>query len=351
MKITCYSNGEVEYFAILEENKIRLFTGEKLIREIEINSEIDSVVFDGKSYIYVEKDSNTLVGIELKNKCRVSQYMLEKHEKISLLKCLDNGCVVLKGQSKDNKITNIFIYDLSIQKILYMLPFEINKNDEFYDLVVKEDCVNVYGCFRRELLDLDYQDTYLMAYRLKKEQKLELIDKLMVTVIYDDFDECIRATDHSEKGGVNGMRFPLFKYYLYHWLTSEKCMFSTTGNNVCFYSKDFKGLILADIYNGNVSKLIALPEEILQDQKVYKYFYNEHTGVLSIISCVGVEQYKVDDSSSACGNEIEILNRKYNEAYEKGINLQKHLDRFEFTRAFFRAVEASMIKKIDSTIL
>lgn len=59
IKITCYSNGEMEFFAILEANKIRLFTGEKLIREIGITDKIDSVVFDGKSYIYVEEDSNT----------------------------------------------------------------------------------------------------------------------------------------------------------------------------------------------------------------------------------------------------------------------------------------------------
>ena len=77
-----------------------------------------------------------------------------------------------------------------------------------------------------------------------------------------------------------GLRFPLFDQYLYHWL--EQKAFSLNGNMLSTILKIFEELLLAIPWGGKIYRIIALPEDVANPKN--EFFYNYHASELVVIT-------------------------------------------------------------------
>lgn len=333
------SDGKTDYFTLINQEKVFLYQNNDLLYEIKKSSNVVSAICKNNYYLYTKDKDNHLFG-KILDIDKAFECVLEEYEQLYLLKFLSNTMKVLVcGVDANRKKEELFIYDLINNKIICKFPSEIRR-DTCYDMALQSDYIHVMGLFQNKISryadDLDREDIYLATYEIIGTET-ELIDKLSVICIFDDFEEKSFATVCSLKE----MQFPLFDQFLYSWLI-EKSL-SASGKLITYYSSDFHGLVISYVTDGQIFKLVGLPQNAKKEDM---YYYNDYTGILSVLSANGdgVRRFLVSNSAHALGNEVEILNKQYMHAKLENINLQKHDEGSTFKRTFFRALDATCLE-------
>lgn len=322
-----------DYFTILEQgNKVLLFEGKEVKKEIEISEEnpISSIVYKNDTIVYTEDDKDDLYVCNVTTGVVVSKYNFEHYDKIYVLKYINNTEKVILRAYR-GRDAYFVLYDLEKDKTIC----ELEMRGKFYDFTILQDGSYILLCKCEENVSMyedddDSETTHLLHFRCT-DSGIEEIRKLMVFSSYDNFDEryrsCIMPT--------GDVRFPLFNQYMYHWPV-EKSL-TASGKHAVYYQEDIKGLVISDILTADVNRILTLPDSCTEDNE---YYYNDETGILSVLSGTEVIQYLIVERD---GGYTERLNEMYNEAYKTKTSLQKN---FHFKRILFVNIENTICERM-----
>lgn len=329
---TMCSEGDRDYFSILRPgNSIKLFENNDLKYEIELSDEtpISSIVYKNNMIVYTEADKDLLFVHNVETDTVVSEYDFTKYDRIYVLKYVnDTEKVVLKAYKERQSF--FVLFDLIEGKTIC----ELEMRGEFYDFSMLQDdsYVLLCSCDRDVSVyaeDGDTLTTQLLQFRCN-ESAIEEIRRLMVYSEYDSFDDVYRSFVKA----TGGARFPLFDFFMYYWPV-EKSL-TASGKYAVYYQEDVKGLIISEVAAGDVYKILTLPAAYKKEDT---YYYNDETGVLSILVEDEVIQYLITELDA---NYIERLNNMYNKAYKEKRSLQKN---FHFKRVLFVNIENNICER------
>jgi len=326
------SEGDKDYFCILSlGSKIRFYENKELKHERMISKEtpVSSIVYKKDKIVHTKEGKGELYVHNIKTGNLISKHTFDQYDKVFVLKYVNNAEKIFFRACK-GRDEYFILYDLENEGII----FELDMEGEFFDFSIFPDGSYVLLCRCEKDVsvyedDEDSKTTHLLHFRCK-DSGVEELDKLEVYSEYDNFDDRYRSFIIP----TGGVRFPLFDQYMYYW-PSEKSI-TASGKYAVYYQEDIKGLIISDVLTADIYKILTLPEAYGEEDI---YYYNEETGILSILSGSSVTQYLLTERNT---NYIERLNRLYNEAYKTGKNLQKD---FDFKRVVFANIENTICER------
>lgn len=320
-----YHNGNQIYFAKVIRDEVIISDGVEIVRRYSM-ADVNGCAYNGK-YLWLSiKGSNLLTEIDHADNKSVIQLCTEGA--VRILRAVSGQSNFLVVEIPDEGEGIYAVFDCLRKVIVIKLPITVNHKigyDTFKDLFIEKRNVGYLLC--------EYKTTLSSRYRDEMDDEdilfcAELIwnacdtiatikRKLHLNIDYEYSDSLSgKQTLLSDPG----LRFPLFDYYLYHWLIQKS--FSSSGRYVVYYCPYISGLVIGILEGGDVYRLFELPSEIAKEDN--RYYYNDFKNILYVIDHINdIKTYTI-----VCTNQeaIENLNDAYNKAYENHQNLRRRRD-------------------------
>lgn len=337
-----YNNAEHFYFARVINDEVMISDGFDIVRRYSM-LHINGCAYNGEILWLSTDDNDSLLAID--NADNVSYIKMPVEGTVRILRAVSGqkNCLVvdIPGEEENEYV----LFDCSKQIIVTKLPITINcesGRDTLYELyadaemntghIISEYKVEIPARYRDELNDEDILFYADLSWK-SDNSVAEITKRIHLNIDYETSDiSAGRQTLLSDPG----LRFPLFDYYLWNWLKQNS--FSTSGKYVVYYCPDICGLIIGSPIGGHVYQIIELPHEIAEESNQF-YFDDLRNLIYVIDQCDEIRMYSVSCSDPEA---VSLLNQAYDDAYVKGVNLQRRRDTgdLSFWRILKRAVAA-----------
>lgn len=320
------------FFAQNNSTKVSISDGFTCVCEYS-KENVSGCTYNGETLWLSVKNSNTLIAVDSENNEELIPIL--DYNNISIIKMVTDqkSMIVLEGSNAKDK--SLFVFDCKAKEVLFVLPIK----EHFIDIVITSYKTALLLCEeelripRRYLDEVDDEEILFWAELEWDQHSTEVIIKKSMKLYID----CNYETDSGNFSQTilysEGLRFPLFDQYLYHWL--EQKAFSLNGKYVVYYSEDIRGIIIGNPVGGKIYRIIALPEDVANPKN--EFFYNYHASELVVITKANeIKRYIINCTSETALNR---LNTVYNEAYLNKTNLFMKGD-MTFTNILYRAIES-----------
>lgn len=319
-----FLNDNIAYFAKIDMDKVTISDGISTIREYR-RKNINGCSYDGETLwlsiteqddlIAVDKiDSETIISIKENNLVRIIKAVTGQ-----------KNLLFLETTQEDKRTYSVF--DCALKTVIVTLPITINmrqEEDTFYDLYID----NNKGCLLCEYQTRisarysdEVDDTEILFYAeftWSKQNQLAVISRGIRLII--DYEHSDSANGIQTLIEDSGLRFPLFNYYLYHWLKQKS--FSSSGLYIVYYCPDISGIIIGSADGGKVYRIFKLPHEV--DKEENQYYFNDFTNLLYVVDQSNkITRYLVECTAQ---DALEKLNAAYDKACQDRINLASKRD-------------------------
>lgn len=320
-----YHNGNQIYFAKVSEDEVIISDGIENVRRYSM-SNINGCAYNGNCLWLSTEGSNLITEIDHADNKSVIQLQAEGAVRIMRAVSGKSNCLVVEMRSEDK--VDYSVFDCLKKTIVINLPITVNckyEDDTFNDLFIEEQNVGHLLCeyitkvpprYSDEMYD---EDVLFCADLIWNEYDTVATIKRRIHLNVD-YEHSDSADGRQTLISDPGLRFPLFDYYLYHWLIQKS--FSSSGKYVVYYCPDISGLIIGTSEGGDVYRLFELPDEIAQEDN--HYYFNDLKDILYVVD----QANDIKIYSIICTNHkaVEDLNDAYNKAYENHQNLRRRRD-------------------------
>lgn len=321
------------FFAQNNSTKVSISDGLKCVREYSKES-VSGCAYNGETLWLSIENSNTLFSVDSENNEELIPIL--EYDNISIIKMVSGqeSILVLEGFNAEDK--SLLVFDCKTEKILFILPIKENLIDIVITsyktallLCEEEQCVPA----RRSIEDDDVKVLFWAELTWSQDSTEVMIKRSMKLYIDNNFDA--DSGDHMETILYSeGLRFPLFDQYLYHWL--EQKSFSLNGKYVVYYCEDIQGIIIGNPVGGEIYRIITLPDDVADVKN--DFFYNYHARELVVITKANeIKRYVINCTSEEA---LHKLNTVYNEAFLYKISLiaKRNKGDMTFTSILYRAI-------------
>lgn len=321
------------FFAQINSTKVSISDGLKCVREYS-KENVSGCAYNAETLWLSIENSNTLIAVDSENNEELIPILY--YDNISIIKMVtgQESILVLEGSNPEDK--SLLIFDCNAEKVLLVLPIKEN----FIDIAITSYKTALLLCEEEQRVPARYSDEIddgevlfwaeLTWDQNSKEVTIKKSMKLYIDYNYEtDSGNNMQTISYSE-----GLRFPLFDQYLYHWL--EQKSFSLNGKYVVYYSEDIRGIIIGNPVGGEIYRIIALPDDVADPKN--EFFYNYHASELVVITKANeIKRYVINCTSEAALNS---LNTAYNEAFLNKISLfaKRNKGDMTFTTILYRAI-------------
>lgn len=321
------------FFAQNNSTKVSISDGLKCVREYSKENVSGCAYNDEILWLSIE-NSNTLIAVDSENNEELIS--ISDYNNISIIKMVtgQESFLVLEGSNAEDK--SLFVFDCKAEKVLFVLPIK----EHFIDIVITSYKTALLLCEEGQSVPARYRDEVddeevlfwaeLTWNQDSTEVTIKKSMKLYIDCNYEtDSGNYMQTILYSE-----GLRFPLFDQYLYHWL--EQKSFSLNGKYVVYYSEDIRGIIIGNPVGGEIYRIIALPDDVADPEN--EFFYNYHASELVVITKANeIKRYVINCTSEVALNS---LNTVYNEAFLNKISLfaKRNKGDMTFTNILYRAI-------------
>ena len=326
---------DMMFFAQNNFTKVSISDGLTCVREYSKENVSGCAYNDETLWLSIE-NSNILIAVDSENNEELIPIL--DFDNISIIKMVtgQNSVLVLEGSNDRDK--SLFVFDCKAEKVLFILPIK----RQFIDIVITSYKTALLLCEEEQRVPARYSDEVddreilfwaeLAWDQSSTEVTIKKSMKLYIDYNYETDSGNYRHTIlYSE-----GLRFPLFDQYFYHWL--EQKSFSLNGKYVTYYSEDIRGIIIGNPVGGEIYRIIALPDDVADCQN--EFFYNYHTSELVVITKANqIKRYVINCISATA---LDRLNSAYNEAFLNKISLfaKRNKGDMTFTNILYRAIES-----------
>ena len=321
------------FFAQINSTKVSISDGLKCVREYS-KENVSGCAYNAETLWLSIENSNTLIAVDSENNEELIPILY--YDNISIIKMVtgQESILVLEGSNPEDK--SLLIFDCKAEKVLFVLPIKEN----FIDIAITSYKTALLLCEEEQRVPARYSDEIddgevlfwaeLTWDQNSKEVTIKKSMKLYIDYNYEtDSGNNMQTISYSE-----GLRFPLFDQYLYHWL--EQKSFSLNGKYVVYYSEDIRGIIIGNPVGGEIYRIIAVPDDVADPKN--EFFYNYHASELVVITKANeIKRYVINCTSEAALNS---LNTAYNEAFLNKISLfaKRNKGDMTFTTILYRAI-------------
>lgn len=320
-----YHNGNNIYFAKVVCDEVIISDGCEVVRRYSLPG-VNGCFYNGTCLWVSTEGDNSLTVIDNADNKTIIQ--LHTEEPVRILKAVSgvDNCMVVIMPGADNGTYAVF--DCINKKIIINLPITVNCNsgsdtlDELFfqdwnsGKVICKYATWITSHYMDEMDDRDILFYANLAWG-KNDSVAKIEKRIHLNIDYE----------HSDSSDGNqtllsdlGLKFPLFDFYLRHWLSQKS--FSTSGKYVVYYCSDISGIIIGTSDGGDIYRIFELPREIAKEDN--QFYYNDLKNILYVID----HRNEISIYSVICSEQkaIEELNIAYNNAYNSRTNLQRRRD-------------------------
>lgn len=322
------------FFAQNNSKQVSISDGLTCVREYS-KENVSGCAYNDKILWLSIENSNTLIAVDSEDNEELIPIL--DYDNISIIKMVtgQESMLVLEGFNAKDK--SLFVFDCNAKEVLFVLPIK----DHFIDIVITSYKTALLLCEEERCVPARYSDEVedeeilfwaeLEWDRDSKEVIIKKSMKLYIDYNYEtDSGNYMQTILYSE-----GLRFPLFDWYLYHWL--EQKSFSLNGKYVVYYSEDIQGIIIGNPVGGKIYRIIALPDDVADPKN--EFFYNDHANELVVITKANeIKRYVINCTSEAALNRLNMV---YNEAFLNKTDLFMK-DDMTFKNILYQAIESYM---------
>ena len=321
------------FFAQNNPTKVSISDGLKCVREYSKENVSGCAYNDETLWLSIE-NSNTLIAVDSKNNEELIPIL--DYDNISIMKMVTGQESVLVLEGSNDKDKSLFVYDCKAEEVLFALPIK----GHFIDIVITSYKTALLLCEEGQRVparysdEVDDQEILFWAELAWEQDSTEATIKKSMKLYIDYNYETGSGDDIHTILYSEGLRFPLFDQYLYHWL--EQKSFSLNGKYVVYYSEDIRGIIIGNPVGGEIYRIFALPNDVADPKN--EFFYNYHANELVVITKDNkIKRYVID-----CTSEIALdnLNTAYNEAFlnKTNLSMKRNKGDMTFTTLLYRAI-------------
>ena len=328
------------FFAQNNSTKVSISDGLTCVREYS-KENVSGCSYNNETLWLSIENSNTLIAVDSENNEELIPFL--DYDNISIIKMVtgQKSMLVLEGSNAKDK--SLFVFDCKAKEILFVLPIQ----EHFIDIVITSYKTALLLCEEGRRVPARYSDEVddeeiLFWAELEWDQdSTEVIIKKSMKLYIDYNYETDSGNYRHTILYSEGLRFPLFDCYLYHWL--EQKSFSLNGKYVVYYSGDIQGIVIGNPVGGKIYRIIALPDDVANPEN--EFFYNYHVSELVVITKANeIKRYVINCTSEAALNR---LNTVYNEAFSDKISLSMKGD-MTFTNILYRAIGSCVCIPVGS---
>lgn len=318
------------FFAQNNSTKVSISDGLTCVREYS-KEYVSGCAYNDEILWLSLENSNTLIAVDSENNEELIPIL--DHDNISIIKMVtgQESMLVLEGSNAKDK--SLFVFDCNAKEVLFVLPIQ----EHFIDIVITSYKTALLLCEEGRRVSARYSDEVddeeiLFWAELEWNQdSTEVIIKKSMKLYIDYNYETDSGNYRHTILYSEGLRFPLFDCYLYHWL--EQKSFSLNGKYVVYYSEDIQGIVIGNPVGGKIYRIIALPDDVANPEN--EFFYNYYVSELVVITKANeIKRYVINCTSEAALNR---LNTVYNEAFLNKTSLSMKGD-MTFTNILYRAI-------------
>lgn len=321
------------FFAQNNSTRVSISDGLKCVRKYSKENVSGCAYNDETLWLSIE-NSNTLIAVDSENNEELIPIL--DYDNINIIKMVtgQEAILVLEGSNAEDK--SLFVFDCRAEKVLFVLPIK----EHFIDIVITSYKTALLLCEEGRRVPARYSDEvddeevlFWAELTWNKDSTEVTIKKAMK--LYIDYNYETDAGNHMQTILYSeGLCFPLFDQYLYHWL--EQKSFSLNGKYVVYYSEDIRGIVIGNPVGGEIYRIIALPDDVADAKN--EFFYNYHASELVVITKDNeIKRFVIKCTSEAALNS---LNTAYNEAFLNKISLfaKRNKGDMTFTNILYRAI-------------
>lgn len=337
-----YNNVDQLYFAKVINDEVMISDGFNIVRRYNI-SHINGCAYNGDILWLSTEGSNCLLGVDSADNVTYVKVPVEGTVRIFKAASGKKNYLVLDISCEQKH--RYVLFDYSQKTIVTTLPITMDwqsGRDTLEELYVETD--NNIGhiiCEHTDVVSSRYSDEmsdedilFYADLSWKKHDSLASITRKIH--LYIDYETSDDISGSQTLLSDSNLRFPLFDYYLQHWLIQKS--FSVSGRHVVYYCPDICGLIVGEPIGGHVCQIIELPCEIAEETN--QFFFNDLRNQLYVIDQDNmIRIYSINCSDLEA---VRTLNQVYDDAYVNGINLQRKRDAgdLSFWKILKRAIAA-----------
>ena len=336
-----YQFDEISFFARISRVKVSVSDGIHCVRDY-FKESVTGCTYNGNMLWLSLERCNNIISVDATNKEKVIPVvgydsvrivkMVTRQEAILVLECI-------KGTDK-----TLLLFDCITNTIISLLPI----SNDFIDLIITGTDSAVLLCEELTKIPARYEDDdddskvlfFAELENNKESLKQDIKKSISLYISYDDFDERTINRLHYD----DGLRFPLFDNFLFHWLKQKS--FSSSGSYVVYYCEDIDGIIIGSPIGGDIYRVITLPKEAANKENLF--YFNEQLNELTVVSINNIIiKYRINCISLQA---IYDLNQVYNEAYAKKVDLSVQRDRgiSSFTTVLYKAIGSCICSPIQT---
>lgn len=318
------------FFAQNNSTKVSITDGLTCVREYSKENVSGCAYNDETLWLSIE-NSNTLIAVDSENNEELIPIL--DYDNISIIKMVtgQESMLVLEGSNAKDK--SLFVFDCNVKEVLFVLPIQ----EHFIDIVITSYKTALLLCEEGRRVPARYSDEVVdkeilfWAELEWNQDSTEVIIKKSMKLYIDYNYETNSGNYRHTILYSEGLRFPLFDCYLYHWL--EQKSFSLNGKYVVYYSEDIQGIVIGNPAGGKIYRIIALPDDVANPEN--EFFYNYHLSELVVITKANeIKRYVINCTSEAALNRLNMV---YNEAFINNTSLSMKGD-MTFTNILYRAI-------------
>lgn len=337
-----YNNADQLYFAKVINDEVIISDGFNIVRRYNI-SHINGCTYNGDILWLSTEGSNCLLGVDSADNVTYVKVPVEGTVRIFKAASGKKNYLVLDISCEQKH--RYVLFDYSQKTIVTTLPITMDWQsgrdtlDEIY--VEADNNIGHIICEYTDVVSARYSDEMsdedILFYADLSWEKHDSIASITRKIhLYIDYEISDDISGSQTLLSDSNLRFPLFDYYLQHWLIQKS--FSVSGRHVVYYCPDICGLIVGEPIGGHVCQIIELPCEIAEETN--QFFFNDLRNQLYVIDQDNmIRIYSINCSDLEA---VEILNQVYDDAYVNGINLQRKRDAgdLSFWKILKRAIAA-----------
>lgn len=313
-----FKNMDHIFFAYNDSSRVYISDGVKTIWEYS-KENVTGCTCNGEMLWLSTRENNEIICIDLQGNERFFPIFFYDTVRIVSMITGQQEIMVLEGVHGDK--AELFLFDGKNDRRLCILPI----NKKYIDFVCENNgkgfllCEEFKAVPGRYADEIDDTEVLFFAEVVWDIENIYAEIVRSITLYIDNNYEYPERLIYGDN-----LRFPLFDYYLWKWLSIKS--FSSSGRKIVYYCPDISGLIIAQP-TGYIDYIFALPHDVAVER--YQFLYDDIHDFLYIIK----QNNEIIKCSIYCTDTeaVNDLNNTYNSAYKNKTNLQRRRDGGDFS--------------------